>query len=554
MKSTDLAADLERRHRHLLHASRLPDSLLRGDAPAFVRSIDLAFARRLVQAPPMPAEDVFSDRPRIVADVLAAGADARRLYLASEISMLERAASVATEFVHRGPFDLCELVLPVRLRGELLHLVRSGLYREAPFRAQDVKELAFAAGVPAARVEAAVASIPVVDGAAFEGWAAQHRALQRAIEAALDQHLQALESRAEQGGVDRQAALGVLAEGLAHHFSNLLSVILGNTSLVLDRVELPPDAAAALRSATEAAQRGRRLTEEVLSGAGADPADQVDTSMHERLRGAIHLLESQPGIAIPPFSLRFDAAHDRVVAPPGVAQQIALNLLSVALDSSCGTGIAITTRNEKGADGIDRLRVEIHDLAGGDLASGELSSDPQRSMASLRAQLALADGEVASITPGRLQMVVTLPVLGPRQRIPEKKVRRRLAPSAICVADDDPVMRELCRRVLAADGHTVTEYASGIDLRAALATSSAHTDLVVYDFTMPDVDGLELATSFRSEGRKTPVILISGFGPEHPAVAKALKLRKTYLLQKPFSARDLADTVTIAMGETLVDS
>jgi FixJ family two-component response regulator len=55
-------------------------------------------------------------------------------------------------------------------------------------------------------------------------------------------------------------------------------------------------------------------------------------------------------------------------------------------------------------------------------------------------------------------------------------------------------------------------------------------------------------------GRRVPVILISGFPAEHPDIKKALKLRKTFLLQKPFSFRDMSDMVTIAMGETLVDA
>lgn len=553
MKNSAAMSGLQSRYRELLHASRLPDSLLRGDAPAFVRQIDLAFARRLVKSPPMPPEDVFADTPGIVAGVLNASDDGRRLLYASEIALLEQARGAASEFVHRGPFDLLELVLPVRLRGELLHLVRSGPYREQAFRPADLKELAFSAGVPETRVNAAAASVPVVDAAAFDAWAEPFRALQRALEAAMDQHLQAVEARSEQGTVDRQAALGVLAEGLARHFSDLLSVVLGNASLVLDRVDLPADAVAALQSVTEAAQRGRRLTEEVMSGAGSDGSDVVDTSMHERLRGAIHLLESQPGIQLPSLVLRLDAAHDRVVAPPGVAQQIALNLLTVVLDSSGASGIAVSTANEKSADGAERIRIEIRDVAEG-APEGELTTDPQRSMASLRAQVSLADGEMSTAAQGRLQMVVTLPVLGPREKPPEKKVRRRLAPSAIWVADDDPVMRELCRRVLAADGHSIVEYTSGADVRKALGAGAVHADLVVYDFTMPDIDGLELASALREEGRKTPVILISGFGPDHPSIRKALKLRKTYLLQKPFSARDLADMVTIAMGETLVEA
>jgi FixJ family two-component response regulator len=57
----------------------------------------------------------------------------------------------------------------------------------------------------------------------------------------------------------------------------------------------------------------------------------------------------------------------------------------------------------------------------------------------------------------------------------------------------------------------------------------------------------------RENEMRIPTILLSGFKIEHPDVARALKYRKTFFVQKPFSFRDMADMVTIALGETLVE-
>ena len=48
------------------------------------------------------------------------------------------------------------------------------------------------------------------------------------------------------------------------------------------------------------------------------------------------------------------------------------------------------------------------------------------------------------------------------------------------------------------------------------------------------------------------MVLVSGLSPNQPDIKRALKLRKTYFLQKPFSFQELADMASIAMGETLI--
>jgi signal transduction histidine kinase len=59
-----------------------------------------------------------------------------------------------------------------------------------------------------------------------------------------------------------------MAEGMAHHFSTLLSVVLGYTSMVVDKSELSAEATEHLHKVIEAAQQARRFTEEVLCPGG----------------------------------------------------------------------------------------------------------------------------------------------------------------------------------------------------------------------------------------------------------------------------------------------
>ncbi len=555
MKTAAHVRDLQLQHSQLWNSVRLPETVLQSGAPDFLKHFDLAFARQLLGLDqPWEASNAFEARNRLVTEVFLAGDEGRQLHLASEIDLLRKLKESGEDLLHRGPFDLLELVLPIKIRGFLVHVVRSGKFREKPFSDNDIKELAFVTGVPAQDVRAAAAALPLHSGEDLEAWVTLHKRGRDAVSAALEEHVKVTALTGQQMRSERLIALGEMAEGMAHHFSNLLSVILGYTSLVIDKSALTPEAAETLRKVTEAAQKGRRFTEEVLTVSGADDEEESACSLHDRLRGVATLLQSRPG-ARADIEIRLEAKHDTVLAPPNVVHQIAFNLLSAALESvSPGARLTLVTANT--GEGHNRaIRIEVAEA--GPARTAAVNPPSGLKLASLLGQVGGLEGTVAAgaaAGPGS-KVVVTLPVsTEPVAARTEKKVRRRLAPSFIWVADDDPVVREMCRRVLTTEGHSVAEASSGEDVKKKLEAEKSPPDLIIYDYSMPDLDGLEFCQDLREAGRRVPVILISGFPAEHPDLKKALKLRKTFLLQKPFSFRDMSDMVTIAMGETLVDA
>ncbi len=548
MKNTEKLAALEQQCKDMLHHLCLPETLLRKEAPVTLQKLDLNLIRRLVGAPqPWGAEDLFAEPARLITEVFQGSKEGRQLHLAAEIDLLQRVSDSGDDLLHRGPFDVLEYVLPVKVRGYHVHLVRSGKFRETVFSANDLKELAFATGIPIRTVESAAATLPILSGGAMEAWTTQLRRQRDTLAAALEALVMAGSASSPES--DRLAALGSMAEGMAHHFSNLLSVILGYTSLVLAKSELSAEASEGLHKAAEAAQQARRFTEEVLLLAGQEEEDAI-CAVHERIQRVLGLLKARAGNRVDVVT-QLEATRDTVAAPPGLVHQMILNLLGHSFDNlSNGGQVTISTKNNG-----DQLLIDVMDSSTPATAGdSDAARQTKPGLARLLGQVARLDGEISSsaATARGSHVVVTLPTtISTGLASPQKKIRRRLAPSAIWVADDDSVVREMCRRVLTAEGHTVEESASGADLKKRLAT--AKPDLVIYDFSMPDVDGLEMARWMRENGHRSPIILISGFTAEHPSVKKAILLRKTFLLQKPFSFRDMADIVTIAMGETLVE-
>lgn len=102
---------------------------------------------------------------------------------------------------------------------------------------------------------------------------------------------------------------------------------------------------------------------------------------------------------------------------------------------------------------------------------------------------------------------------------------------SILVVDDEFDVAELLAELLMARGHQVTIAINGLLGRTLL--QGERFDLVVTDYMMPVVDGVELVQGMRADPKLAcvPVIMISA-QRELPAVAKEL-VQAT--LQKPFS-------------------
>lgn len=108
----------------------------------------------------------------------------------------------------------------------------------------------------------------------------------------------------------------------------------------------------------------------------------------------------------------------------------------------------------------------------------------------------------------------------------------------ILVADDSPVSRALVQNTLAAEQYTVAMAVSG---REALDLFEKHRPaMVITDWLMPDLSGLELCQHIRRDSRNsyTYVILLSGVA-EKEQVVKGLQAGADDYLTKPFHPEEL---------------
>jgi DNA-binding response OmpR family regulator len=116
----------------------------------------------------------------------------------------------------------------------------------------------------------------------------------------------------------------------------------------------------------------------------------------------------------------------------------------------------------------------------------------------------------------------------------------------LLVVDDDPMLRDVEAQLLRLQGYTVLE-AENAAKALRLAREAAAIHLLITDFSMPEVDGLELTRRFRAVHPEAPVLMVSGSLPliQH----KADDLDRFEILEKPFQYNELLHKV-----RTLLDA
>ena len=118
----------------------------------------------------------------------------------------------------------------------------------------------------------------------------------------------------------------------------------------------------------------------------------------------------------------------------------------------------------------------------------------------------------------------------------------------VLVVDDQQSMRELTRFTLEQIGvHKVVQAKDGH--RALEEMQKNRFDLVISDWNMDGMDGIELLKSIRSDPlqKKTPFILATGQSSKEQ-VQEAIKAGVNNYVVKPFSAKVLKEKIEAGMG------
>src|SRR3954468_16142636 len=116
---------------------------------------------------------------------------------------------------------------------------------------------------------------------------------------------------------------------------------------------------------------------------------------------------------------------------------------------------------------------------------------------------------------------------------------------SILIIDDEAAIRESLETLLDLEGYAIESAESGEEGLARLAARPF--DLVLLDFALPDMNGLEVLAEIRDADPKLAVIMITAYGTVENAV-RAVQAGATNFIQKPWDNEKLLADVRAAVG------
>ena len=114
----------------------------------------------------------------------------------------------------------------------------------------------------------------------------------------------------------------------------------------------------------------------------------------------------------------------------------------------------------------------------------------------------------------------------------------------VLIADDDRMVRALLHEMLTDMGHTVVEAENGQEA-VELCTREA-PDVVILDFLMPKLSGLDALQQIRAQGLTMPALLLTAISDSSLRAMQGFD-QPDAILGKPFKRREIQKAVDRAL-------
>ncbi len=376
----------------------------------------------------------------------------------------------------------------------------------------------------------------------------------------------------------KMESIGQLAGGVAHDFNNMLSVILGNVEMALERGDLAAPLRAELDHVRNAARHSASLTRQLLAFARKQTVAPRVLDLNETVAGMLRMLRQLIGEDI---DLVWRPADDAgaVFMDSVQVDQVLTNLLVNARDAigSNGNGkITIETRNatldtaygatHPGAQCGEYVVLAVSDNGCGmDKETQARLFEPFFTTKGPGQGTGLGLATVYGITRqnGGFVNVYSEPRRGTTLRIylprhagaVPQPATAPVAPPAlgghetILLVEDEQAILELAQRMLQKLGYTVLAASTP---QEALRLAGEHPQgihLLLTDVVMPTMNGQELAGRLQSRHAHLKCLYMSGYTANVVALHGVLDAG-LHFVQKPFSKEELAAKVREALEAT----
>jgi PAS domain S-box-containing protein len=367
--------------------------------------------------------------------------------------------------------------------------------------------------------------------------------------------------------VQKLELIGQLSGGVAHDFNNLLAAILNNLELARKDASANPKLLRLINGAYQGARRGATLTQRLLAAARQQDLNVAPTSLPKLLRGMEELIARSIG---PSIDLRIETANEVPLALAD-ADQIELALLNLVVKSRDAMprggrlSIAVDTLTSSGDPELPAgqyVRICVSDEGVGmDATTLAKAGEPFFTTKEVGKGTGLGISMVRGLARqlhGALRLeselgkgtraTLWLPALAMTSESLLEEVARDTGPPSvhaeavgkILVVDDDTLVATSTTLLLEDVGHEVVVAESG-DAALQLLAEGMNIDVLLTDYSMPYMTGLELAEAARLLRPELPIVLATGYA-ELPEVDSSI-----IHLRKPFQHDQLISRINLAL-------
>ena len=361
-------------------------------------------------------------------------------------------------------------------------------------------------------------------------------------------------------------AVGQLAGGVAHDFNNLLATILGSLELMERRIpEGDTKLPTLVTRAMDAVQRGAQLTSRLLAFSRRQRLAARSTDINRLITDLVGLATSALGRRVR-VETELGADVWSAMVDPSQLEAAILNLSLNARDAMPQGGVLTLATaneavgaNERDADAGDYVRITVADTGtgmsrevlarafepffttkelgqGSGLGLSQVYGLARQSGGTVRIHSEPGRGTTVTMLLPRAQ-AETARVAGSEARPGEPRARSE---ELVLLVDDDPDVRQVSVEMLRDLGYQVVEAAGGEEALTTVRRLPSPPALLVLDYAMPGMNGLQLAAELRALGIGAPMLLATGYAE---LSGDRSGVTPDAILHKPFSLAEFDRTL-----------